>query len=69
MPTTLFTWESVVECSVAQDYLESQPCYSADNQLVNIEAILASHKAMSVVMVSYLIKFIKLYSITRVQCF
>ena len=34
MPTTLFTWDLVVEYSVAQDYLESQPCYSADYQLV-----------------------------------
>ena len=34
------------ECSVAQDYLESQPSYSADNQLVNTEAISASHEAM-----------------------
>ena len=52
MPTILFTWESAVECSVAQDYLESQPCYSADYQLVNTEAISASHKPMHVVMVN-----------------
>ena len=52
MPTTLFTSEPVVECSVAQDYLESQLCYSADYQLVNTEAISASHKATCVVMVS-----------------
>ena len=52
MPTALFTWEPVVECSVVQDYLESQPCYSADYQLINTEAILASHEAMCVVMVS-----------------
>ena len=43
MPTTLFTWEPVVECSVAKDYLERQPHYSADNQLINTKAILASH--------------------------
>ena len=42
----------VVEYSVAQIYLESQPCYSADYQVVNIEAISASHKAMHTVMVS-----------------
>ena len=52
MPTTLFTWELVVECSVAQDYLESQLRYSADYELVNTEAISASHKAMRMVMVS-----------------
>ena len=46
MPTTLFTWESVVECSVAQDYLESQLWDSADYQLFNTEAISASHEAM-----------------------
>ena len=33
MPTTLVTWELVVECSVAEDYLESQPHYNADYQL------------------------------------
>ena len=52
MPTTLVTWEPAVECSVAQDYLESQPRYNADCQLVNTEAISASHEAMRVVMVS-----------------
>ena len=52
MPTTLYTWEPVVECSVAQDYLESQLCYSADYQLVNTEAISASHETMRVVMIS-----------------
>ena len=52
MPTTLFTWEPVAECSVAPDYLESQPRYIADYQLVSTEAISASHKAMRVVMVS-----------------
>ena len=52
MPTTLFTWEPVVEFSVVQEYLESQLLYSADYQLINTEAILASHKAMHVVMVS-----------------
>ena len=41
MPTTLFS----VEGSEARDYLESQPCYSADYQLVNIETISASHEA------------------------
>ena len=45
MPTTLFTWEPIVECSVALYYLKSQPRYSADYQLVNIEAISASHEA------------------------
>ena len=45
MPTILFTWEPIVECSVVRDYLESQPRYSADYQLVNIEAISASHEA------------------------
>ena len=45
MPTTSFSWELTVEYSVAWDYLESQPRYSADYQLVNIEAILASHEA------------------------
>ena len=49
---TLFTWEPVVECSVAWDYLKSQPRYSADYQLVNTEAISASHEALGVVMVS-----------------
>ena len=52
MPTTLFTWEPVVEYSVVQDYLESQLLYSADYQLVNTEAISASHEAMHMVMVS-----------------
>ena len=45
MPITLFTWELIVECSVVWDYLESQPRYSADYQLVAIKAISASHKA------------------------
>ena len=48
MPSTLFSWEPIVECSVARDYMESQPRYSADYQLVNIEAILASHEAWHV---------------------
>ena len=48
MPTTLFSWEPIVECFVAWDYLESQPCYSVDNQPVNIEAISASHEARHV---------------------
>ena len=54
MPTklTLFTWEPVVECSVAWDYLENQPQYSAHYQLINMEAISATHKAIHVVMVS-----------------
>ena len=52
MPTTLFTSEPVLECSVAQGYLESRPQDSADYQLVNTEAISASHKAMLMVMVS-----------------
>ena len=52
MPTTLLTWEPVVECFVAQDYLESQLRYSADYQLVNTEAILTSHETMCMVMVS-----------------
>ena len=43
MPATLFTWKLVVECSVSHVYLESQPCYSTDYQVVNIEAISASH--------------------------
>ena len=42
MPTTLFSWEPIVEGSEAWYYLES---YSADYQLVNIEAISASHEA------------------------
>ena len=41
MPT-MFSWEPIVECSVK---MESQPRYSADYQLVNIEAISASHEA------------------------
>ena len=48
MPTTLFTWELIVKCSVVWDYLESQPRYSADYQLVNIKAISASHEARHV---------------------
>ena len=36
----------------AWDYLEGQPHYSADYQLIDIEAISASHEAMCVVMVS-----------------
>ena len=52
MPTTLFTWELVLECSVAYGYLESQLCDSTDDQLINTEAISASHKVMRVVMVS-----------------
>ena len=51
MPTTLVTWELVVEC-VARHYLESQPCYSADYQLAYIEAISASHEAIYTVIVS-----------------
>ena len=52
MPTTLFTWEPVVEYFVAQDYLESQLLHSADYQLINTELISASHKVMHMVMVS-----------------
>ena len=52
MPTTLFTWEPIVEYSVAQDYLDSQRHYRADYQLVNTETISASHEAMRMVMVS-----------------
>ena len=44
MPT-MFSWEPIVECSVKMNYLESQPRYSADYQLVNIEAISSSHEA------------------------
>ena len=57
MPTTLFTWKPAVECSVAQHSLESQPRYSAGYQLVNTEAISASHEAMRMVMVNQLSKF------------
>ena len=52
MPTTLFTWEPVVKCSVARDYLESQPRYSASYQVVNTKSILPSHEAIRAVMVS-----------------
>ena len=52
-----------MKCSVAQDYLESQPLHRVDYQLVDTEAISASYEAMHVVMVSKLSKFIKLYSI------
>ena len=45
MPTTLFNWEPIVECSVARDYLESQPRYRAHYQVINIKAISASHEA------------------------
>ena len=45
MPTILFTWEPIVGCSMAQDYLEGQPSYCADYQPVNIEAISVSHEA------------------------
>ena len=48
MPTTSFTWEPIVECSVLRDYFESQPHYSADYQLVNIKAISAIHEARHV---------------------
>ena len=44
MPTTLFSWEPIVKGSVARYHLESQPRYSADYQLVNIEAISGSHE-------------------------
>ena len=53
MPTTFFTWELVVECSVAvQYYLESQPRYTANYYFINIEAILASHKGIRMVRLS-----------------
>ena len=45
MPTTLFLWEPIVEWSVARDYLESQPHYNADYQLINIKTISANHEA------------------------
>ena len=45
MPTTLFLWEPIVEGSEVRYYLDSLPRYSADYQLVNIEAISASHEA------------------------
>ena len=45
MPTTLLSWESIVEYSVVRDYLKSQPRYSVDYQLINNEAISASHEA------------------------
>ena len=52
MPTALLIWEPVVECSVVWNYLESQLNYSADYQVINVEAISVSHKAMCVVIVS-----------------
>ena len=52
MPTTLFTWEPVVECSVTQNYLENQSHYSANYQLINVEVISANHKSMHIDMVS-----------------
>ena len=39
MPTTLFAWEPVVKCFVAQVYLESQLRYSAGYQLIDTEAM------------------------------
>ena len=60
MPTTLFIWKPAVKCSVAQDYLESQPHHSAYYQLINTEGISANHEAMRMVMVSELSRFIKL---------
>ena len=48
--------ELIVEYSVASDCLESQPRYSADYQLVNIEAISASHEARHVCGYGKLIK-------------
>ena len=52
MPTTLFICKPVVECSLSQFYLVSQPCYGADYQVINIEAISAIHKTMHMVMVN-----------------
>ena len=53
MPTTFFTWELVVECSVAvQYYLKSQPHYTANYYFINIKAILASHEGIHMVMIS-----------------
>ena len=51
MPNTWFSWEPVVECFVEWEYLESQLRYSADYQIINTEAISASHEAMYMVMV------------------
>ena len=50
-------------------YLESHPHYSADYQLINNEAISASHKAMHMIMVSELSRFIKIYSIIKCNVF
>ena len=44
MPTALFTWELVADCSVAQYYLKNQPHYITDYQVIYIKAISASHK-------------------------
>ena len=52
MPTTLFTWELVVECSVSRVFLESQPHYVKVIKSLNIEAISAHHVAMLMIMVS-----------------
>ena len=60
MPTTLFTWEPVVECSVVWGYLESKPHYGADYQLINTKAISASHEAMCVAMVNNLSRLTRL---------
>ena len=52
MPTSLLTWELVVECSVAQGLYEGPATLCADYQVINIKAISVSHKAMHMVMVS-----------------
>ena len=48
----MFSWELIVEGSEARYYLESQPCYSADYQLVNVEAIPRSPAARGLCIVS-----------------
>ena len=40
-------------CSVAQNYLEIQPCYSVDYQAINVKATFTSHEATCVIMVDY----------------
>ena len=52
MPT-MFTWEPVVECSVAQDYSESHAIVQVINSVnTGTEAISASHEPMHMVIVS-----------------
>ena len=64
MPTTLFTWELIVECSVTQDYLESQPRYSADrlsdNSLILKQVQPATKTGMRVHGYDKLIKYVDL---------